>query len=200
MNKAIIIIFLILRTIMTPFCNLAGRGTKTVEIGKRAQLGFTGIYITVLDYKRVYPSIEEKDSEPKKYIAFEVLLDGSKERSGGDPAQHFGCPVGEFNCHGERYNIYYMCGFFYVEGEFNSKVYGIMMNEDSVCLFGKELPILGVGKSKEKIDIASGLVIFELPENFEINKFIYCYHEHSDLTKMLFPEAKVQIIFENPIK
>ncbi|MCD6106721.1 MAG: hypothetical protein J7J57_00650 [Caldisericaceae bacterium] len=197
MNKVIIIILLIIGTIIAPFCNLAGRGTKTVEMGERAQLGFTGIYITVLDYKRVYPSIKEKESEPKKYIAFEVLLDGRKTKD-----VNFGHPVGEVSCHEERYNIYYMCGFFYVEGEDNSKrkVCGVMIKPEPVCSFGKDLPILGVGKSGEKIDVTKGWVIFGLPENFEINKFIYRYHEHSDLTKMLFPEAKVQIIFENPKK
>jgi len=196
MNKAIIIIFLILRTIMNPFCNLAGRGTKTVEIGKRAQLGFTGIYITVLDYKRVYPSIEEKDSEPKKYIAFEVLLDGSKERTGGDPPGHFGNPVG---C--DSFEGYEICGYLYVEGKGDSRrnVYGDLDPPRVARLFGNDHPpIIGMGKLEGKA--ASGLVIFELPENFEINKFIYRYHEYSDLTKMLLPEAKVQIIFENPIK
>lgn len=196
MNKAIIIILLILRIIITPFCDLAGRGSKAVEMGERAQLGWTGIYITVLDYERVYPSIEEKESEPEKYIAFEVLLDGSKDRTGGDPPGHFGNPLGY-----DSFEGYDVCGYLYVEGKSDSRrnVYGDLDPPRVARLFGNDYPpIIGMGKLEGKA--ASGWVIFELPENFEINKFIYRYHEHSDLTKMLLPEAKVQIIFENPIK
>ena len=196
MNKAIIIILLILRIIITPFCNLAGRGTKTVEIGKRAQLGFTGIYITVLDYRRVYPSIEEKESEPKKYIAFEVLLDGSKDRTGGNPPGHFGNPLGY-----DSFEGYELCGYFYVEGKGDprQKLYSALDPPRVARLFGNDHPpIIGMGKLEGKV--ASGWVIFELPENFEINKFIYSYREYFDLTKMLLPEAKVQITFKNPIE
>lgn len=197
MNKAIVIALLILRMIITPFYYLAGGGTKIVEIGERAQIGLTGIYITVLNYKRVYTSIEGKEAEPKKYIAFELLLDGGKERT-----SNFGHPVGKVSCHGERYNTYNMSGYFYVEGEYNSKrkLHGYMIDDRSICLFGKNLPILGIGKSEEKIEVAYGWVVFELPENFEINKFIYSYDEHSDLIKMLLPKNEIQIIFDNPIK
>ncbi|BAL80177.1 hypothetical protein [Caldisericum exile] len=191
MNKAIIIILLILRTIITPFCNLAGRGTKTIDMNERAQLGFTGIYITVLDYKRVYPPIKEKEPGTKKYIAFEVLLDGSKDRTGG----RFGSYVGW-----DSLDSYNTCGI-YLEGKIGRReIYQLSLSPpEIVSLFGEDHPsVIGMGKLEGKV--ASGWVIFELPENFEINKFIYCYHEYSDLTKMLLPEAKVQIIFENPIK
>lgn len=197
MNKAIVIILLIIRIIITPFCNLAGRGTKTVEMGERAQLGFTGIYITVLDYKRVYPSIEQKESEPKKYIAFKVILDGGSTKD-----HNFGDSVGEVSCNGETYSIHYMTGSFYVEGETNSKskVYGSLIEQKSVCSCGKDFPIIGIDKSKENLDTLSGWVIFEIPKDFAIDKFFFRYNEERDLSQILFPEAKVQVVFDNPIK
>jgi len=36
MNKIIVIILLIVRIMIAPFCNLVGRGTKTVELGEKA--------------------------------------------------------------------------------------------------------------------------------------------------------------------
>ena len=197
MNKIIVIILLIVRIMIAPFCNLVGRGTKTVELGEKAQVGLTGIYMTILDYKRVYPSIEQKDSEPKKYFAFKVILDGTNTKD-----QNFGDSGGEVSCNGETYYRHYMAGFLYVVGETNSKskVYGSMIEQKSVCFFGKDFPIIGIDKSKENLDTLSGWVIFEIPEDFAIDKFFFRYNEERDLSQILFPEAKVQIVFDNPIK
>ena len=60
--------------------------------------------------------LTEKKIEPKKYIVFKVLLDGRNSKD-----INFGKLFGEDNCHGETYNIYYMAGHFYVEGDLNSK-------------------------------------------------------------------------------
>jgi hypothetical protein len=197
MNKIIVVILLIIRVIISPFCNLVGRGTKTVELKEKAQVGLTGIYMTVLDYKRVYPSIEQKDLEPKKYFAFKVTLDGTNTKD-----QNFGKFVGEVNCNGETYYSHYMTGLFYVEGKIGSKskVIGAMTEQASLCSFVKDFPIVSVDKSKENVDMLSGWVVFELPEDFEISKFYFRYYEKSDISQILFPEAKVQIVFSNPIK
>jgi len=117
-----------------------GRGTKTIEMYERAQLGWTGIYITVLDYKMVYPSIEEKF---QKYIAFEVLLDGSKDRTDGDYPERFGEPS---SC--DSYECYELYGNFSVEGKLHSeqKQYFPLPLADAVKLFGNNFSIIGLGK------------------------------------------------------
>ncbi len=192
MNKAIIIILLILRIIITPFYCIAGGGTKTVELGEKAQVGLTGIYITVLEWRRVYPSVKEE--LPKKYIAFKVLLDATKERSQGDPPQHFGLPIGSNG----NYS-YDLCGSFYIEGKGDHKdktIIGRLEGVKAHQLFGKNLQILGFGKLEDRT--AEGWVIFELPEDFEIKKFVYIYHEHRDLMKVLLPKSENQLIFDNP--
>jgi hypothetical protein len=197
MNKIIVVILLIIRIVISPFCNLAGRGTKTVELGEKAQVGLTGIYMTVLDYKRVYPANAQKDLEPKKYIAFKVILDGTNTKD-----QNFGKFVGEVTCNGETYSIHYIAGLFYVEGQIGSKskIYGAIPEQASLCSFGKDFPIVSIDKSKENVDTLSGWVMFELPEDFEISKFYFYYNEENDLLKTLFPEARVQVVFKDTMK
>ncbi len=196
MKKAIIIVIIILLTIITSFYALAGRRVKTVEIVEKAQLGLTGIYITVLDYKRVYPSNKEKELEPKKYIAFKVLLDGSKDRTGGDPPKHFGNPLG---CdHSECYDT---CGYFYVEGNIDERK-NVQFNDVgptwAVRILGNNSPIIGLGKVEK--GVVEGWIVFEVPEEFETKKFIYRYREWSELKEILFPRAEVQVIFNETIK
>ncbi|MEF3245142.1 MAG: hypothetical protein K6343_04080 [Caldisericaceae bacterium] len=167
-----------------------GRGTKTVKMLERAQLGWSGIYLTLLDYKFVHPSIEEKF---QKYIAFQVLLDGSKNRTKNDYV-HFG---EHYNC--KSYKCYELYGCFIVAGKLHSKQtsYGSIHPEDAVKLFGNKFPIIGLGKLEN--NIAFGWVVFKVPEDFEINEFIYTHFERDDLDK-IFPNATVKVIFKEPIK
>jgi len=191
MNKAIIILALILRIIITPFYYLAGGGAKTVEIGTKAQLGLTGIYMTVLSYKEIYPIREDKYY--KKYIAFEVLLDGSKERTGS----RFGSYVSW-----DSVDSYNTCGYFYLEGKIGrSKIRQLSLSPpEIVSLFGEDHPsVIGMGKMGEGKKV-SGYVIFGLPEEFEAHKFIFLYDDHlEDVHQLLFPKTEIQVVLNNPI-
>jgi len=62
MKKTIIATFSIWLIIIIAFSSILGKGAvRTVKVGEKSQLWFTGIYITVLDYKRVYPSVSKKN-------------------------------------------------------------------------------------------------------------------------------------------
>jgi len=190
-KKITIIVVIILLIVVSADFYSRGKGTRTVEIYDRAQLGWTGIYITVLDYKMVHPSIEEKF---QKYIAFEVLLDGSKNRTNWVfDNVHFGEP---YNC--DSYECYELYGRFFVAGKLHSKQksYGSIHPEDAVKLFGNKFPIIGLGKLGKKI--AFGWVVFKVPEDFEINEFVYTRIERDD--SKIFPDATVKVIFKEPIR
>ena len=197
MKKTIIATFTIWLIIIIAFSILGKGAVKTVKVGEKSQLWFTGIYITVLDYKRVYPSVNEKEFEPMKYIAFKVLLDGRKERTGGDPPKHyFGEPVGS-DCP----ECYDTCGDFFVEGDIGEKK-NIQIDSISPSypakVLGDESPIIGLGKVDS--GVVEGWVFFKVPEEFEIKKFIYRYSEHNDFIKRVFPKVEVQVLLNEPIK
>jgi hypothetical protein len=197
MKKTIIATLTIWLIIIIAFSSILGKGAvRTVKVGEKSQLWFTGIYITVLDYKRVYPSVSKKEFEPMKYIAFKVLLDGRKERTGGDPPKHFGNPVG---CDGLE--CYETCGNFYVEGDIGEKkniqIHSISPSYAAKVL-GDESPIIGLGKVDS--GVVEGWVFFKVPEEFEIKKFIYRYREHNDFIKRVFPKVEVQVLLNEPIK
>jgi len=196
MKKTIIATLTIWLIIIIAFSILEKGAVRTVRIGEKSQLWFTGIYITVLDYKRVYPSVSKKEFEPMKYIVFKVLLDGRKERTGGDPPKHFGNPVG---CDGLE--CYETCGNFYVEGDIGERK-NIQIDSISPSYTAKvlrnESPIIGLGKVDS--GVVEGWVLFKVPEELEIKKFIYRYREHNDSIKRVFPKVEVQVLFDEPIK
>lgn len=191
MYKAIIILALIIRIIISPFYLLAGGGPKTVEIGTKAQLGLTGIYMTVLSYKEVHPIRESKYY--KKYIAFEVLLDGSKERTRGCFGSYISC---------DSVDCYDMCGYFYLEGKIGRRETGVgsLSPREVISLFGKDHPpIIGIGKMGEEKKVL-GYVIFGLPDGFEAQKFVFEYNKRRDeIHQLLFPRPRIQLILNNPI-
>ena len=197
MKKTIIATFTIWLIIIIAFSILGKGAVRTVKVGEKSQLWFTGIYITVLDYKRVYPSVSKKEFEPMKYIAFKVLLDGRKEKTSGDPPKHyFGEPVGS-DCP----ECYDTCGDFFVEGDIGEKkniqIHSISPSYADKVL-GNESPIIGLGKVDS--GVVEGWVLFKVPEEFEIKKFIYRYREYNDSVARVFPKVEVQVLLNEPIK
>jgi len=180
------------------FFEIIGRGTKIAKIGQSTQLGFTGIYVTVLDYGRIFDykkgalPLGEMGYEPKKLFAFQVQLDGRKERTGGQFGHSLGT-CGSFDC-------YYTSMLFYLEG----KLYGKDVKIDSLpeCYAiryfnGNPSQLIGIGKLQDKV--ASGIVLFGVPEDFVAERFVIEFYDRSDFSA-LFPRARVVLILEHPIK
>jgi len=93
-------------------------GVKTVKMQEKAQLGLTGIYLTVLDYKEIEPLKDDPKLDYDKYIAFEVMLEGSKR----GVIENFGHSV---SSNPDQYDL---CGLFFLDGEKDGK------NNFKVCL------------------------------------------------------------------
>ena len=152
-------------------------GVKTVKMGEKVQLGLTGIHLTVLDYKEIEPLKDDQKLDDDKYIAFEVVLEGSKK------VRNFAGQI--------SYNLSFLTG----ETNGKEQSQGALRADDIIQLFGQDFPAIGIGKiSKDKK--AYGYIIFEVPKDFKPCKFIYKYRSGIDLYESAFPNTEIHVILQ----
>ncbi len=165
-------------------------GVKTVKMQEKAQLGLTGIYLTVLDYKEIEPLKDDPKLDYDKYIAFEVMLEGSKR----GVIENFGHSV---SSNPDQYDL---CGLFFLDGEKDGKKqFQGMLDEDYIIkLFGPEFPAIGIGKMGDD-KIAHGYVVFGIPERFKPYKFVYKFYTKAELYQIIFPDTEIHVILEDPV-
>ena len=152
-------------------------GVKTVKMGEKAQLGLTGIYLTVLDYKEIEPLNDDPKLDYDKYIAIEVMLEGSKK------VRNFAGQI--------SYNLSFLIG----ETDETEQSQGALRADDIIQLFGPEFPAIGIGKMSDGKK-THGYIIFEVPKDFKSYKFIYKYRSGIDLYESAFPNTEIHVILQ----